>query len=374
MVKHTALAAEHEALGAHLTDFAGWSMPLRYGSELAEHRAVRSAAGLFDLSHMGEIQVSGPGAVELLEATLVGAFAAMKVGKAKYSLCCNEAGGIVDDLIVYRLADDDFLIVPNASNVAAVHAALQQHADQFDVAVDNQTETTSLIALQGPAAATILNTQLDDAGRDAVEALGYYAVLRAEVAGHPVLVARTGYTGEDGFELIGPGDTATDLWQTLLQAGEQHGLVPAGLAARDSLRLEAGMPLHGNELSDTIDPFMVGLGRVVALKKESFTGREALAEIKELEADPQRAAQAGRRHLIGLKGQGRRAARPGAAVLAGGDQVGEVTSGLPSPTLGYPIALALVDIAHTDDESLDVDIRGAAHPFDVVDLPFYSRS
>ncbi|GAA3691001.1 glycine cleavage system aminomethyltransferase GcvT [Arthrobacter ginkgonis] len=368
--QQTSLHAEHAKLGASFTDFGGWDMPLKYGSELAEHRAVREAAGLFDLSHMGEVRVRGPQAAAFLNTALVGNLAAVKVGKAKYSLICNADGGIIDDLISYRRAEDEYLVVPNAGNAATVAAALAERAAGFDVEVADESSETSLVAVQGPAAAGILLGLVPEDQRALVEGMPYYAADEATVAGIPVLLARTGYTGEDGFELYVPNAQAPALWAALLEAGQPHGLIPAGLACRDSLRLEAGMPLYGNELSLESNPFEAGLGPVVSFKKEEyFVGRTALAAAKEAGTG----TAAGRR-LVGLKGLGRRAGRGGYPVLKDGAVVGEVTSGQPSPTLGYPVALAYVDVEHTQQgTALDVDLRGKAEPFEVVDLPFYKR-
>ena len=232
-------------------------MPLRYASELAEHRAVREAAGLFDLSHMGELRVSGTGTGEFLNTALVGDLAAVEPGRAKYTLLVNADGGIIDDLIGYRLGDDEYLVVPNAGNAAtAVADALGERAEGFDVAIADETASTALLAVQGPAAATIVAGLADDPA--VVDGMRYYRAAPAVVAGAPVLLARTGYTGEDGFELYAPNERAVELWEALVAAGEPHGLVPAGLAARDSLRLEAGMPLYGNELSLDVNPFEAG--------------------------------------------------------------------------------------------------------------------
>ena len=279
----TPLRAVHESLGATLTDFAGWLMPLRYRGEISEHQAVRGAAGLFDLSHMGEIAVTGPGAADALDYALVGHLSALVPGRARYTMICAPDGGVLDDLIVYRLADTEYLVVANAANTAVVAAALSERAAGHDAQVADQTGEYALIAIQGPHAARIL-APLTDIDLDGVK---YYAGHRGTVAGHPVLLARTGYTGEDGFELFTrPGD-AEAVWAALTEAGAGDGLVPAGLAARDTLRLEAGMPLYGNELSLQVTPFDAGLGRVVVFGKPGdFVGRAALAE--RAEAPPQR--------------------------------------------------------------------------------------
>jgi aminomethyltransferase len=360
----TPLRAVHERLGATMTGFAGWLMPLRYGSETAEHRAVRGAAGLFDLSHMGEIAVSGPGA----DAALTGHMSALKPGRARYTMICAPDGGVLDDLIVYRLADTEFLVVANAANTAAVADALRERAASYPAQVDDKTSDYALIAIQGPHAGRILQSLTDTA----LDQVRYYTGQPAVVAGRETLLARTGYTGEDGFELFtSPGD-AEPVWMALTRAGEADGLVPAGLAARDTLRLEAGMPLYGNELGPEVTPFDAGLGRVVVFDKPAdFVGRAALAE---------RAAATPRRALTGLTVGSRRVPRHGYQVLWDGQPRGTVTSGAPSPTLGVPIAMAYLDpgtarlaAEETAGTRLAVDIRGSAEPARLTDLPFYHR-
>ncbi|TSE14426.1 glycine cleavage system aminomethyltransferase GcvT [Arthrobacter sp. KBS0703] len=372
---YTALYEEHKKAGASFTDFGGWQMPLKYSSELAEHHAVRSAAGLFDLSHMGEVWVTGPDAATFLDYALAGKLSAVAVGKAKYSLICHEDGGIIDDLISYRRGDEKYLVVPNAGNAAVVAAALAERAAGFEVTVEDDSAETSLIAVQGPKAEAILLTLVPAEQHSLVTELKYYAAVEIGIAVNgttqELLLARTGYTGEDGFEIYVPNEDAAGLWEALLETGAGHGLIPAGLACRDSLRLEAGMPLYGNELSREGNPYAAGLGPVVSLAKESdFIGKAALSELK--------AAGAGSttgRKLVGLKGLGRRAGRGHYPVLKDGNVVGEVTSGQPSPTLGYPVAMAYVDVEFTEPgTALDIDLRGKAEPFEVVALPFYKRA
>jgi aminomethyltransferase len=366
--RRTPLTEVHQELGATLTDFAGWLMPLRYGSETAEHHAVRTAAGLFDLSHMGELMVTGPGAGAALDYALVGNLAGLQPGRARYTMITAPDGGVLDDLIVYRLGDTEFLVVANAANAGAVRALLTERAAGRDAAVTDQTDDYALIALQGPRAAGILGP-LTDISLDAVK---YYASYPGTVAGHPVLLARTGYTGEDGFEIFARPPAAGPIWRALSAAGADRGLVPAGLAARDSLRLEAGMPLYGNELGPDRTPFDAGLGRVVRLDKPGdFIGREALAA--RAQAGPERV-------LVGLVSQSRRVPRHGYDVLWDGAPVGTVTSGAPSPTLGTPIAMAYVTPAVAEAAAgeaasgrLAVDIRGRAEPARLVPLPFYRR-
>ena len=312
--RRTPLTAVHERLGATLTGFAGWLMPLRYGSETAEHNAVRTAAGLFDLSHMGEIMVTGPDAAAALDYALVGQPSALAPGRARYTMICAPDGGILDDLIVYRLSGEEFLVVANAANTAVVFDALTERTIQ-NAKVTDRTTDYALIALQGPNAVTIL-APITDADLAAVK---YYASYPATVAGRPILLARTGYTGEDGFELFTRPEDAEGIWDAVTAAGADHGEREKviGEAGRDTLRLEAGMPLYGNELGAGLTPFDAGLGRVVKLEKPGdFVGRTALAE---------RAKAAPERELVGLAGRSRRVPRHGYRVLWDGAACGEVT-------------------------------------------------
>ncbi|MBF4560539.1 glycine cleavage system protein T [Microbacterium sp. VKM Ac-2870] len=388
-LRTTALADRHAALGASFTDFGGWNMPVRYTSDLAEHHAVRRAAGLFDISHMAEFLVTGSGAAAFLDYALAGRISTMKIGKAKYSLLLDENGGVIDDVIVYRTGDDDFLVISNAGNRARVADAFAARVDRaaeivraarepaadgsfaFVVGaekarVEDISDQTSLIAVQGPRAREIVEATVGIADvAPALADLGYYAWSQGTFEDGQLFVARTGYTGEDGFELMVSNALAPALWDALLEAGEPLGLVPAGLAARDTLRLEAGMPLHGHELSTEILPAQAGLGRVVAGDKDQFVGREALA-----------AASVSLPVLVGIVAEGRRAGRAGYAVLdAAGEPVGEITSGALSPTLGYPIAMAFVPptLAETDTP-LFIDVRGTRIPATVTALPFYRRT
>ena len=402
--KETALHPVHAELGAKFTDFGGWDMPLKYGRELEEHRAVREAVGLFDLSHMGEVLVTGPDAAAFLDHALISRISAVKVGKAKYSMICREDGGIIDDLITYVLNGPDgtteYLVVPNAGNAPAVFAALTERAGDFNVTLVDRTADVSLIAVQGPQAAEVMLDIIDEvtdapeasgascaggtATEDAVEAavvgLGYYAAFRGTVAGVPAIIARTGYTGEDGFEIFVdneatgvPGEAPAKVWGAALTVGESAGILPCGLAARDTLRLEAGMPLYGNELSLDLTPVDAGLGVLAATKsKDEFVGRDAIVTAKE---------QGTTQVRIGLAGEGKRAARGGYAILdADGNRLGEVTSGALSPTLGHPVAMGYVAAdavaeggAASVGSTVTVDIRGKAYPYTVVELPFYSR-
>ncbi|SEC50963.1 aminomethyltransferase [Paramicrobacterium humi] len=363
--RRSPLHAEHERAGASFTDFAGWLMPVRYTSDLAEHRAVREAAGIFDISHMGEVTLAGPGAAAALDFALSTQPSTLAVDQARYSLLLDEHGGILDDLIVYRTGEEEFLVIANAGNRDVVAAELSARAAEFDAGVDDVSEAMALIAVQGPRAQEIL---ADVGGLDApgLAELKYYRASRGRFRGLDVFIARTGYTGEDGFELMIAPEGAIALWQAILAAGEPLGLVPAGLASRDSLRLEAGMPLYGHELGREIHPAQAGLGRVVRFDKTGdFVGRAAL-EAADDTASPV---------LVGLVLDGRRAGRAGYPVVAGDLRVGSVTSGLLSPTLGYPIAMAYVEpAAAASGTELGIDVRGTRIPATVTALPFYSRN
>lgn len=371
-LRRTALEAVHESLGATFTDFAGWRMPVRYDSDLAEHRAVRESAGLFDLSHMGEIHLRGPQAGEALDNAMAGKLSAVAVGRAKYTLLLTEQGGVIDDVIVYRLAEDHFLVVANASNAVVDAEELRARVAGFDVEVDDASDRTSLIAVQGPASEQILLDLLaaEDSGVEGVTAeditsMKYYRFAEGTWRGGDLLVARTGYTGEDGFELYVGDDSAEELWKALTAVGGDR-IVPCGLACRDSLRLEAGMPLYGNELSRDLLPAQAGMGRIIALSsKGDFVGREA-TEAAQTEGLPV---------LVGLAAEGRRAARAGSVVRDGeGNEIGAVTSGVLSPSLGHPIALAYIDPSHREvGTELVVDVRGKDLPVRVVETPFYRR-
>lgn len=360
MTKQTALYDCHLQAGATVTEFAGWAMPVRYTSEMGEHLAVRTAAGLFDLSHMGQIRLLGTSAAEMLDTAVVSRVGVLAQGKAKYTLMCSEDGGIVDDLIVYRLADDDFLVIANASNTEAVLTRLEQQARKTPVTVEHCDQRV-LLAVQGPRAVSILGQLAEQPFDDQ----SYYSIRPNRLAGHDVLLARTGYTGEDGFEISGAISDAVHLWEALVQAGSPLGMNPAGLAARDTLRLEAGMPLYGHELTFETSPYEAGLGRVVHLDKQLFTGRDALLKLATVEP---------KRKLVGLIATEKRIPRAGYEVQDpnSGKGIGWVTSGAPSPSLGYPIAMAYIDATSTA-EVVHVDVRGRAAPASVVALPFYRR-
>jgi aminomethyltransferase len=359
----TPLADRHAALGARLIEFAGWRMPLQYTGILEEHRAVRERAGLFDLSHMGELFVEGPQAAAALDHAIVSENSSLVPGRAHYSMICFPDGGVMDDLIVYRLDENRFLVVANASNTAAVSDALSERFVGFKAFLDDRSLTTALVAIQGPAALGVLapltNVPIAD--------LHHYAIGEGKVAGVEALVARTGYTGEDGFEILVDQAAAGTVWDRLLTRGRRAGVVPVGLGARDTLRLEAGMPLYGNELNHDTTPFEAGLGRVVKLSKPGdFVGRAAL----------ERALAAGpRKTLVGLAMRDRGIARHGYEIYSGERKTGRVTSGTHSPTLNRAIAMAYV--APSDGEAgtiLEVAIRDQRAAAEVVPLPFYKRA
>lgn len=363
-MKNSPLHQLHVDAGASFTDFAGWQMPVRYSSDLAEHHAVRTAAGIFDISHMAEISVTGPDAARFLDFALAGNISAVAVGKAKYSLILEASGGILDDLIVYVLGENEYFVVANAGNREVVVDALQQRAAGFDVTVSDLTDDIVLIAVQGPNSRDIL-ASTEGLHIESFSDLKYYASTGSTFADSTVLVARTGYTGEDGYELYVPVKDAVALWNALTTAGSGRGLVPAGLASRDTLRLEAGMPLYGHELGLDTLPEQAGLGRVVSLTKEGdFVGRATI----------EAGAPADSRVLVGLVSEGKRAGRAGYAVMGGDREVGVITSGALSPTLGYPIAMAYVERGSAEPgTTLDIDVRGSRVAASVVSLPFYKR-
>jgi aminomethyltransferase len=358
----TALIDIHRALGARLIEFGGWLMPVQYTGIVDEHRAVRERAGLFDLSHMGELFIEGDDAGDALAAALVSEPRTLAVGRAQYSMICAPEGGVIDDLIVYRLGPERFLVVANAGNATVVSDELAARLGGWRAVLDDRSLATSLVGLQGPRAAEVLGplTDVDLAG------LRYYAIAEGQVAGVPALVARTGYTGEDGFEVFVDWGRGPDVWTALAKAGNAAGVIACGLGARDTLRLEAGMPLYGNELDRETNPFEAGLGRVVKLDKPGdFVGREALAKV---------AQEGPRKRLVGLSITGRGIARHGHPVLAGDRRTGVVTSGTHSPTLGRPIAMAYVAPGDAEPGTiLGVEIREQPVSAEVVPLPFYKR-
>ncbi len=363
----TPLHAWHAAHGARLVDFAHWHMPVQYGSIVEEHQVTRKAAALFDVSHMGRIRFDGRGAESFLDRLLTRKVAGMGPGKIRYSLVCQGDGGILDDVLIYHLHAHSgglyYQLVVNASNRVKILSWLNaQKKSTDDVQFVDQTLATAMIAVQGPLALRIAEPLV---GAD-LGGLAYYTGCETTICSHPGIASRTGYTGEDGCELIGPADAAVEVWERLMAAGRELGVAAAGLGARDTLRLEAGMPLYGHELSESIDPLQAGLAFAVNLQGREFSGRAAIAASKDNPTRPVR---------IGLELSGRRVPREHYPVLADGQNVGEITSGTFSPTLQRPIAMAYVNPSvATVGSELAVDVRGTPEPARVVTLPFYRRS
>jgi aminomethyltransferase len=343
-----------------MVDFAGWEMPVQYTSIIQEHQAVRRAAGLFDIAHMGRIKFTGPDACRFLDFLLTNDVTKLKPGEIRYSLVTNEAGHILDDVLVYRFESFYFLVV-NASNRLKIVDWIGEHRGGFDVAVDDVTTQTFMLAVQGPRA---LETLLPHVNAD-IGRLAYYTGSEAVLCGRPGIVSRTGYTGEDGFEIVVEAADGLDVWHALVVGSREIGLQACGLGARDTLRLEAAMPLYGHELDETIDPLTAGLSFAVKLNAGDFIGKSALAAIK---------AAGVRKRRVGLVLAGKRIAREGAPVFFGGREAGKVTSGTFSPTLEKPIAMAYVECetAHAG-QAAEIDVRGQREPATIVDLPFYKR-
>jgi aminomethyltransferase len=360
-IRRTPLHDEHVAADGRMVDFAGWRLPIRYAGLIDEHKAVRTRAGLFDVSHMGEASVRGPQAVEYLQRLTCNNVAKLVPGRAHYTALTTPVGSFVDDLLVYCLEADHFLLVLNAANTQKDVAWLEEHTGGFEVEVRDESAEWAQLALQGPRAVEIVAPLTDaDPG-----ALRYYGFVRADVAGVPSVLSRTGYTGEDGFEVYCPADGAPRVWRALLESGQPHGLLPAGLGARDTLRLEAKMALYGNDIDESTSVLEADLGWIVKLKKGDFIGRDVLAQQKE---------QGVERKLVGFEMQGRAIPRHGYPVLVDGERVGEVTSGTFAPFLSKRIGLAYVPIALTVVGSrFDVEIRGRAEAAAVVPTPFYQR-
>lgn len=346
----------HVAHNGRMVAFGGWDMPVQYGSIVEEHQTVRTAAGLFDISHMGRLSFAGADALKLLQRVYTNDAAGMKEGQVRYGLICNENGGIRDDVLVYRWSEGWTMVV-NASNREKIVDWLLRHQENLAVEMTDQTLATCMIAVQGPQALTLCRSLTD---ADA-EQLAYYYATPAHYRGKPCAVSRTGYTGEDGIEIMASAEQAVELWEELVRRGAK----PCGLGARDTLRLEAAMPLYGHELGEEIDPFQAGLSWAVKMDKGDFLGRDALLRRREDTTLPRR---------VGLELAGRRAAREGAAVLREGRTIGRVTSGTVTPTLNKAIAMAYVEpAAATVGTVCTVDIRGKTEEARVVPLPFYRR-
>ncbi len=361
-LKRTPLYDQHKALGARLVEFSGWEMPVQYSSILDEHDAVRTRAGLFDVSHMGEFKVSGTDALAFLQYLVPNDVSKLAIGQALYTQLCQPDAGVIDDLLIYHLSENAYMLVVNAGNIDKDYAWVEQQSQNFpNVELTNQSATTALLALQGPLAQTILQplTEVDLAN------ISYYHFEAGTVDGVHCIISRTGYTGEDGFELyLAPVD-APKLWNDLLAAGEPHGLLPAGLGARDTLRLEAAYCLYGHELNEQTNPLEAGLGWTVKLNKGDFIGRDALVTIKE---------QGVERKLIGVEMIERGVCRSEYVIYDNEHPIGSLTSGAPSPTLHKNIGMGYVVAAHArTGEEVAIDIRGKKVAARIVALPFYKR-
>ncbi len=366
---HTPLHDWHAAHGGRLVDFAGWEMPVQYTSIVAEHQATRTAAGIFDISHMGRLSFRGAGATAFLDRVVTRRVTDMRPGQIRYALVTGDAGGILDDVLVYRLetaaADPaEWMLVVNASNRSKIVDWLKRQGIERECGFSDRTTVSAMIAVQGPRAVDLLVPLLGDAHKS----LKYYCAREITPTAKqfsPALVSRTGYTGEDGWEIILDANRAADVWRELIAVGQPLGAVAAGLGARDTLRLEAAMPLYGHELSEEIDPYQAGLGFAVDLEGRSFPGRDALVKLRDQQDRPLR---------VGWELAGRRVPREGYRVLAGGQIVGHVTSGTFSPTLERPIAMGYTrpDQARSGTE-VAIDLRGRQEAARVVALPFYRR-
>ena len=359
--KRSPLHDAHVAAGGRLVDFAGWRLPIQYRGVIEEHMTVRTRVGLFDVSHMGEVSVRGSQALDFLQHVTCNNVARLVPGRVHYSGLMTPEGCFVDDLLVYQLDADDYLLVINAANTSKDVAWLERHASEFDVRVSNDSSDWCQLALQGPQAETVLAslTELD------LASIRYYGFERTALLGADCIVSRTGYTGEDGFEIYGPAEAGVPLWSALLEAGASHGIAPIGLGARDTLRLEAKMTLYGNDIDDSTTPYEADLAWIVKLKKGDFIGREVLLRQKQ---------DGLTRKLVGFQLRGRPIARHGFNVVHDGRTVGQVTSGSFAPYLKKSIGLAYLPIELTEvGTAVQIEIRGRTEPADVVATPFYKR-
>ena len=346
-----------------MVDFAGWEMPIQYSSIVEEHTAVRTAVGMFDVGHMGRLMFTGKDACRLLDTIVTNNVESMKVGQIRYALVTNENGFILDDVLVYRF-EDCYGLVVNASNREKIIDWIQAHQTGFDVELKDLTLETFMIALQGPKSESLLNPLVDADLSD----LGYYKSVETKLKGTDfnATISRTGYTGEDGFEIVGDNAFGLQLWEQLIEKGKPLGIQPAGLGCRDTLRLEAAMPLYGHELDESIDPFTAGLGFAVKLKKQTpMIGHAALEAFKKSET---------RKVRVGLEIEGRRITREHTPILADGEQIGEVTSGTFSPTFGKVIAMAYLPSQFSElGTQLELNLRGKTIVAHIVQYPFYKR-
>ncbi len=357
-MKRTPLYQVHKTLNAKFTEFGGWEMPIQYSSIVKEHLAVRATVGLFDLSHMGEFEIHGHGANELVQKLSTNDVGRLTDGRALYTLFCNEAGGIVDDLLIYRYTDNHYMLVVNAANIQKDLAWVRNHNDT-DVEIEDLSNETALIALQGPKAIDILNPFVPK--RD-ISKISFFRFAVDEVAGIRATISRTGYTGEIGFELYVDANDAEKLWNALYPAVIEAEGQPVGLGARDTLRLEAGLRLYGVDMNDDTNPYEVGLDKFVKSKNRQFVGKNALLAAKKKGIEKQ---------MIGFQMLDRAVARTGYAVYQGDEHIGNVTSGAPSPSLKCNIGFAIVTSQTvSEDDKIDIEIRGRRHPAKIVTEPF----
>ncbi|WP_399632613.1 glycine cleavage system aminomethyltransferase GcvT [Sporosarcina sp. SG10008] len=361
-LKRTVLFDSYAEYGGKTIDFGGWELPVQFSSIKAEHEAVRTKAGLFDVSHMGEVLVTGEGALLYLQKMVTNDVSKLKDGQAQYTAMCYESGGTVDDLLIYKRGDNNYLLVVNASNIDKDLEWMNSHTTD-DVKIEDASSSYALLALQGPIAQEVLQTLTDEPLAD----IKFFRFKEnVDISGHQVLVSRTGYTGEDGFEIYGSPEAIVALWSVILKAGASEGVVPAGLGARDTLRFEAGLPLYGQELSKDISPLETGLGFVVKLnKEEDFFGKEVLASQKENGVP---------RKLVGVEMIDKGIPRTGYKVFLGEEQIGEVTTGTQSPTLKKNIGFALLNSEHTaEGTEIEVEIRAKRLKAVIIATPFYKR-
>ncbi len=359
-IRKTPLNDAHRALGAKMVDFGGWDMPVEYSGILAEHTAVRERVGLFDVSHMGEIEIRGPQALELVEHVTSNRAASLEDGQAQYSGLLNERGGFIDDLLVHRMDENRYFLCVNAGNQDRDFEWIRDH-NSFEAEVEFQSHLWAQLAIQGPKG---LETLQKLTGAD-LSAIHYYWFTLGEVSGASAVIARTGYTGEDGFEIYVQAEEAERLWGEVLEAGKEFGILPCGLGARNTLRLEAAMALHGHEISEDVTPYEANLGWIVKLKKGDFLGRDALVKQK---------AEGVKRKTVGFEMRGRGIGRDGYRVFAEGSDVGYVTSGGPSPTLDKNIGIAMVPAEMAEPgRAIEIEIRTRRVEAETVATPFYSR-
>ncbi|MFV0443990.1 MAG: glycine cleavage system aminomethyltransferase GcvT [Planctomycetaceae bacterium] len=358
----TPLCDWHHSHSGRMVDFAGWEMPVQYSSIVDEHNAVRQRAGLFDIAHMGRVFFTGPDAMSFLNHLLTNDVTQLKIGQVRYSLICNRGGGILDDVLIYRLEHGTYMLVVNASNREKILKWIEHHLMGYTLSAVDETRSRSMLALQGPQSLAILQPLADaDLG-----GMKYYSARSCRVAGADAIVSRTGYTGEDGYEVIVENGDTVPVWDNIISAGQAHGLVPCGLGCRDTLRLEAAMPLYGHEMDERTDPCTAGLMFGVKLQKGDFIGRASIAHAASDTSLPRR---------VGLELVGRRIAREGSLLFSEDEQVGRVTSGTFSPTLQKSIAMGYLptQLASAGNR-IEVDIRGKRESAKVVPLPFYKRS